>query len=322
MRKYIGLLLAVIACIIGHVVNASAEAKENQVPVARIDTLWPVRTWNMSFLDKSFPCELYSGDGLDRECVVKGFTVDERERFYILGGDPTVSLACYEGERQVWRRELGIPLTHSLYALMKVRGDSLYFFDEQKFCMRRIHRDGHGKVACAKIDVLGNDSLAWGCVYADRFRVQVGRRQEMGNEGNFTARLLMLDVYFDGTVREVENREVNFWHEKRLRMYGGGKGGDALRGSDFDYYPIYVRSALRDTIREVRFYGAPCITAVTSMCEQIWGVVMPATILARVGNWLYMPGTLNVGFRFVIRKYDAHALWSWMRKAEVLDTYE
>ena len=322
MRKYIGLLLAVIACIIGHVVNASAEAKENQVPVARIDTLWPVRTWNMSFLDKSFPCELYSGDGLDRECVVKGFTVDERERFYILGGDPTVSLACYEGERQVWRRELGIPLTHSLYALMKVRGDSLYFFDEQKFCMRRIHRDGHGKVACAKIDVLGNDSLAWGCVYADRFRVQVGRRQEMGNEGNFTARLLMLDVYFDGTVREVENREVNFWHEKRLRMYGGGKGGDALRGSDFDYYPIYVRSALRDTIREVRFYGAPCITAVTSMSEQIWGVVMPATIFARVGNWLYMPGTLNVGFRFVIRKYDAHALWSWMRKAEVLDTYE
>lgn len=322
MRKYMRLLLAVIVCIIGHVVNASAEAKENQVPVARIDTLWPVRTWSMSFLDKSFPCELYSDDCLDRECVVKGFTVDDRERFYILGGDPTVSLACYEGERQVWRRELGIPLTHSLYALMKVRGDSLYFFDEQKFCMRRIHRDGHGKVACAKIDVLDNDSLAWGCVYADRFRVQVGRRQEMGNEGNFTARLLMLDVYFDGTVREVENREVNFWHEKRLRMYGGGKGGDALRGSDFDYYPIYVRSALRDTIREVRFYGAPCITAVTSMCEQIWGVVMPATIFARVGNWLYMPGTLNVGFRFVIRKYDAHALWSWMRKAEVLDTYE
>ena len=315
------LLLAVLAGI-GYVVSASAEAKESQVPVARIDTLWPVRTWNMSFLDKSFPCELYSGDGLDRECVVKGFTVDERERFYILGGDPTVSLACYEGERQVWRRGLGIPLTHSLYALMKVRGDSLYFFDEQKFCMRRIHRDGHGKVACAKIDVLGNDSLAWGCVYADRFRVQVGRRQEMGNEGNFTARLLMLDVYFDGTVREVENREVNFWHEKRLRMYGGGKGGDALRGSDFDYYPIYVRSASRDTIREVRFYGAPCITAVTSMSEQIWGVVMPATIFARVGNWLYMPGTLNVGFRFVIRKYDAHALWSWMRKAEVLDTYE
>ena len=313
------LLLAVLAGI-GYVVSASAEAKENQVHVARIDTLWPVRTWSMSFLDKSFPCELYSGDGLDRECVVKGFTVDERERFYILGGDPTVSLACYEGDRQVWRRELGIPLTHSLYALMKVRGDSLYFFDEQKFCMRRIHRDGHGKVACAKIDVLGNDSLAWGCVYADRFRVQVGRRQEMGNEGFFTARLLMLDVYFDGTVKKIEERKVNFGgYSERSRMYGGGKGGDALRGSDYDYYPIYVRSASGDTIREVRFYGAPCITAVTSMCEQIWGVVMPATIFARVGNWLYMPGTLNVGFRFVIRKYDAHTLWSWMRKAEVIE---
>ncbi|GEM_PF-4508790 len=321
MRKYIVLLLAVIAGI-GHVVSASAEAKEKQVHAERIDTLWPVRTWSMRYIDKSFPCELYSDDCIENECVVKGFTVDERERFYILGGDPTVSIACYEGERQVWRRELGIPLTHSLYALMKVSGDSIYFFDEQRFCMRRIHRDGHGKVACAKIDVLGNDSLAWGCVYADRFRLQVGHKREMGNESDFTARLVTLDVCFEGMVRELENRKVDFRHDKRLRMYGGGKGGDVLLGNDFDYYPIYVRSASRDTIREVRFYGMPSTTAATSMSEQVWGVVMPATIFARVGNWLYIPGNLSIDRKFVIRKYDAHALWSWMRKAEVFYTYE
>lgn len=80
-----------------------------------------------------------------------------------------------------------------------------------------------------------------------------------------------------------------------------------------------MRSASKDTIREVRFYGMPSTTAVTSMCEQVWGVVTPATIFARVGNWLYMPGVISVARSFIIRKYDARVLWSWMKKEKIIE---
>lgn len=254
---------------------------------------------------------------MENECVVKGFTVDEKEHFYIMGGFPTVSIACYEGERQVWKRDVGISLAHSLYALMKVKGDSLYFFDEERFCLMRIHKDGHGKIASDRIDISANDSLAWGCVYADRFRLQVGRKQSMGNEGSFTARLLTLDVFFDGATKRIDEREMEFSQDLRMRMYGGGKDGDVLQGFDLECLPFYVRNASLDTLGEVRLYGGPPVTAVTSACEQIWGHVMPATIFARVGDWLYVPGTSEVGKKFVVRKYNAHVLWQLMENVGI-----
>lgn len=217
----------------------------------------------------------------------------------------------------MWKRDVGISLAHSLYALMKVKGDSLYFFDEERFCLMRIHKDGHGKIASDRIDISANDSLAWGCVYADRFRLQVGRKQSMGNEGSFTARLLTLDVFFDGATKRIDEREMEFSQDLRMRMYGGGKDGDVLQGFDLECLPFYVRNASLDTLGEVRLYGGPPVTAVTSACEQIWGHVMPATIFARVGDWLYVPGTSEVGKKFVVRKYNAHVLWQLMENVGI-----
>lgn len=74
MKTYIKLLLIIVIVGTGNAVNASAAINGDNVSVVRTDTLWPVRTWSIRYFDKSFPCELYSDDCMENECVVKGFT--------------------------------------------------------------------------------------------------------------------------------------------------------------------------------------------------------------------------------------------------------
>ena len=281
--------------------------------VSKIDTLWPVKAWSISYEGDGFPHAEYPDACEGPGCVIKGFAMDGRERFYVLGGDPKVSLACYDGGRQVWKREMGISLRHSIFGLMKTRGDSIYFLDEERFRMWRVHRDGHGKALCVDLKVSPGDSLAWGCVYDDRFRLQIGRKADLDKP---FSRVRVRDVCFDGKVQKPGTGEARFDHE--YKMYGGDGGGDVLLGFDWgDCVPLHVRTASGDTIREVKFFGAPPSQLMTSIAEPGWGVVMPPTLFARVGDWLYMPGYAELYRGFIIRKYDARPLWRWMKEAGI-----
>ena len=127
---------------------AQARPENGLADVSKIDTLWPQRAWSIPWMDKSrsFPCEVFENGEFPTTCIIKGFAVDDRERFYVIGGEPKASIACYEGERQVWKRQMPFSLDRSVYGLLQVKGDSIYSFDEERFRLRRMHRDGHGKI--------------------------------------------------------------------------------------------------------------------------------------------------------------------------------
>ena len=313
------LLLALLLPFLGiREYHALAMQDDGVTDISLIDTLWPVRVWSMPWREQSFPCEIFEAEEQPLTCIIKGFTVDERERFYVMGGVPNVSIACYEGERQVWRRQMNYPLEHSIYGLMKVKGDSIYFLDEERFRLRRMHRDGHGKVGYADLQLSPDDSLIWACVYEDRFRLQVVNRHNVKcNWDKIVARTRVVDVYFGRRLQQYEEHEVSFNHDSRHRMYGGEKGGDVVMGFDFDYTPYLVRTEMGDTIREVRSYGAWGLSALTSISEMIWGTVMPASINARQGNYLYVPSFTYDSNKFIVLKYDARPLWRWMKEAGI-----
>ena len=74
-------------------------------------------------------------------------------------------------------------------------------------------------------------------------------------------------MFFNGVTKRIDEREMEFSHDLRMRMYGGGKGGDVLQGLDLECLPFYVRNASLATLGEVRLYGGPPVTAVTSACR-------------------------------------------------------
>ena len=315
MKTKLYVLLFILLCLSDFCQNkcmAQWRLSRDMSDVSQIDTLWPIKSWSI-YIGNRFPYAKYSDSCEQPECVIKGFTVDDRERFYVLGGENMVSIACYDGEHQVWKRDTEISLEHSMFALMKVKGDSIYFLDEDRFRMWRMHRDGHGKTSYVDIRISPEDSLAWGYVYDDRFRLYIGHKREMRGKGD--VRTLGIDLYFDLGARKLQIRDTR--QDYSCRMYEGDAGGEVLVGYELgDCVPFYVRTAAGDTIREVKFLGAPPFIVLTSISAGSWGTFSPPTLFARVGNWLYIPGILPGHNVFFIRKYDARILWRWKEKVE------
>ncbi|MGM9621249.1 MAG: hypothetical protein ACI3X4_07350 [Bacteroidaceae bacterium] len=298
---------------------AQARPENGLADVSKIDTLWPQRVWSIPWMDKSrsFPCEMFEAPEFFRTCIIKGFAVDDRERFYIMGGEPNASIACYEGERQVWKRLMPFSLKRSVYGLMQVKGDSIYFFDEERFRLRRMHRDGHGKINYTDLRMPPEDSVVWACIYADRFRLQLIDKHDVKYyQGEFTVRTHIIDVYLNRCVEKSSEQVATIGFYERLRMYGGGKDVEVDRGFNNDYLPLFVKTPAGDTLREVRFYGYEGAAAVTSISVPLTTVLEASSMNARRGDYLYVPSyTKYDSHDFFISKYNARPLWHWMKEA-------
>ncbi len=297
---------------------AQARPENGLADVSKIDTLWPQRVWSIPWMDKSrsFPCEMFEAPEFPRTCIIKGFAVDDRERFYVIGGEPKASIACYEGERQMWKRLMPFSLDRSVYGLLQVKGDSIYFFDEERFRLRRMHRDGHGKVAYADLRLQAQDTVVWACRYDDKFRLQLIDKHDVKYyQYEFTVRTRFMDVYLDGRVKKSGEQMATIGYHERLRMYAGREDVEVDKGFDYDYLPFFVKTSERDTLRELRFYGPGSTEVITSINVPLVGTMMAASINARRGDFLYIPSCTYNSNKFIIYKYDARPLWHWMKEA-------
>lgn len=302
---------------------AQARPENGLADVSKIDTLWPQRAWSIPWMDKSrsFPCEVFENGEFPTTCIIKGFAVDDRERFYVIGGEPKASIACYEGERQVWKRQMPFSLDRSVYGLLQVKGDSIYSFDEERFRLRRMHRDGHGKIDYTDLHMPPEDSIVWACRYDDRFRLQLIDKHDVKYfQGEFTIRTCVTDIYLDRRVRTVSDYTERIGFDERLRMYGGGEDGEVFKSYGEGCLPFLVKTLAGDTLREVRFCGFIGEEPVTSIRVPLTTVLASASINARRGDFLYIPSCTYDSNKFIIYKYDARPLWHWMKEAALQKT--
>lgn len=89
MKTKLYVLLFILLCLSDFCQNkcmAQWRLSRDMSDVSQIDTLWPIKSWSI-YIGNRFPHAKYSDSCEQPECVIKGFTVDDRERFYVLGGE-------------------------------------------------------------------------------------------------------------------------------------------------------------------------------------------------------------------------------------------
>ncbi len=119
------------------------------------------KIWAFDYADGNFPCDTAG-------IMIKGFAAEADSVFYIMGGNPIV-VAKYNGTEMIARRNLGLNLNGSYEALFLLRGDSLYFIDEQANVIYALHKGLQGALAPFSLPMEAEDSITVGEMGQDAY---------------------------------------------------------------------------------------------------------------------------------------------------------
>lgn len=128
------------------------------------DSLSANKIWTYHYADGAFPCDPDGG------CVIKGFWADGKGRFYIVGGEP-LRLACYRGNKQEYSRVISHAICNS--CLLRMRGDSLWFVEDNEHSFLRIHKSGIGEIVRHPIPMAKTDSIMFGQLNEDTYVLSI-----------------------------------------------------------------------------------------------------------------------------------------------------
>jgi hypothetical protein len=92
--------------------------------------------YEFNYADSIFPCQ--------PPCIIKGLDTDGEGSFYIAGGSP-IRLNCYKETELKWSRVISTD-SCCTEGYLHLVGDSLYFIEESKHQILRIHKDGIGEI--------------------------------------------------------------------------------------------------------------------------------------------------------------------------------
>lgn len=123
------------------------------------------KTWIFDYSEESFPTE--HAVAVLGMCILKGFAVEADSIFYIMGGNPAV-IAKYSGTSQIARKELGLNLQGSYGAFLQIRGDSLYFIDEQDQVIYSLDKNLRS-IEAFQIPLAPEDSIVYGKMEQDSY---------------------------------------------------------------------------------------------------------------------------------------------------------
>ena len=291
----------------------------------RVDSIRSERVWHI-YCDSIFPHEEYQDECGIEELVLKGFSVDEKGRFYVLGGEPVASIACYEGNRLVWKHNMESSFRHSANALLWTCADSICFFDEERFMLYAMAKDGKGEVARRHVVMEGNDTVLCGAVGADGIRLVVACRDSIVRDGcDLSVIATEYAVSNKGMTRRVGTVNVDTrdrgWNDFRITFCGRFPGGTLLRNAYEKEYGAFSVWDNQDNHRyEVRaFDGEPGLRAlVTTYDENCVGFVLSANTAVLHGNDLYIAGCkLHEGYTFVVQKYHVPVLAALLNRGSL-----
>ena len=100
------------------------------------DSVYATKMYEFNYADSIFPCQ--------PPCIIKGLDTDGEGSFYIAGGNP-IRLNCYKGAEFKWSRVISTD-SCCTEGYLHLVGDSLYFIEESKHQILRIHKDGIGEI--------------------------------------------------------------------------------------------------------------------------------------------------------------------------------
>ena len=100
------------------------------------DSVYATKVYEFNYTDSIFPCQ--------PPCIIKGLDTDGEGSFYIAGGNP-IRLNCYKGAEFKWSRVISTD-SCCTEGYLHLVGDSLYFIEESKHQILRIHKDGIGEI--------------------------------------------------------------------------------------------------------------------------------------------------------------------------------
>lgn len=102
--------------------------------------LWKKHIFSFQNSPDSVTC-VYKAES--NELIISGFDADGKGTFYFLGGDP-LSLTCYQQDKLVYRRPLGIRFSGMVS--FRLINDSLYLIHREDHALYRMHRDNKGAI--------------------------------------------------------------------------------------------------------------------------------------------------------------------------------
>lgn len=100
------------------------------------DSVYATKMYEFNYADSIFPCQ--------PPCIIKGLDTDGEGSFYIAGGRP-IRLNCYKETELKWSRVISTD-SCCTEGYLHLVGDSLYFIEESKHQILRIHKDGIGEI--------------------------------------------------------------------------------------------------------------------------------------------------------------------------------
>lgn len=100
------------------------------------DSVYATKMYEFNYADSIFPCQ--------PPCIIKGLDTDGEGSFYIAGGSP-IRLNCYKETELKWSRVISTD-SCCTEGYLHLVGDSLYFIEESKHQILRIHKDGIGEI--------------------------------------------------------------------------------------------------------------------------------------------------------------------------------
>ena len=100
------------------------------------DRVYATKMYEFYYADSIFPCQ--------PPCIIKGLDTDGEGSFYIAGGNP-IRLNCYKETELKWSRVISTD-SCCTEGYLHLVGDSLYFIEESKHQILRIHKDGIGEI--------------------------------------------------------------------------------------------------------------------------------------------------------------------------------
>lgn len=100
------------------------------------DSVYATKVYELNYADSIFPCQ--------PPCIIKGLDTDGEGTFYIAGGNP-IRMNCYKGTELKWSRVISTD-SCCTEGYLHLVGDSLYFIEESRHQILRIHKEGTGEI--------------------------------------------------------------------------------------------------------------------------------------------------------------------------------
>ena len=261
------------------------------------------KIWAFDYVDGNFPCDTAG-------IMIKGFAAEADSVFYIMGGNP-IAVAKYNGTRMIARRNLGLNLNGSYEALFLLRGDSLYFIDEQANVIYALHKGLQGALAAFSLPMEAEDSITVGEMGQDAFFLMTQKKSlQDDNPAKFTTwsftypNHIQKKVLGDGSCESLLPGYCKLRDVEVCFSYAGliGDYRIFLNHTGYDVCFIAVADAsghilLRDSLRNLPPLGA------VSGYEEHYGALASDNLNLVANDRVYLTGFNRETHKFSVLEY-------------------